>query len=371
MSSIGIIGGYGSVGIVVAENLLGNSDLNVLICGRNGTKAKTCAAKLGERASWDETDIYDSDSLNRLCQKCDIVINCSGPSSKIFDRVAEACLRNSRHYVDPAGDEPLLKHLSDRQDELKSKGLVFVLSAGTSPGLSEVFPLHEGRVFFDSVDSLEFYQGGVDRFTFNSAYDFVCGIRDGLSSSQVYYENGRRMTGNRSPKMNVILPDPAGKADLYPNFPLGLESVVEDLEVQSARGYSIFLSKDVPLTLISIFASRQYETEEEIKKSADMLVEAAEKGLNNINPFFMFHLILEGEKNGIKRKLVSTMTFDGGYRITGIIVAAAAQSVYEGNGAKGCFMLPDSVDLKKIMADLGKYNLVPVREMTDEETGSI
>ena len=133
----------------------------------------------------------------------------------------------------------------------------------------------------------------------------------------------------------------------------------------------LFCNKKIPLKLISILASRRYETEGEIKESTKLIVNAADEEMRDMPPFYMFHCIMEGKKDGCDRRLVSTMTFDSGYRITGIISAAAAAMILQGKGKNGCRMLSDGFETEEIMSVLKAQGIKPSRSITEKETGSL
>lgn len=187
---IGIVGGYGRVGLETARHLIKTTDYDIVIGGRSIRKADETATNLGARVSAQMVDIDDQSALDAFCRECGLVINCTGPSWRVLDRVAIAALRQGVHYVDPGGYDPLYNALTDNQEELKEKGLTFIMSAGLLPGLSGLFPAYVAQNRFDHVKYLEIYYIGRDRWTFNSAYDIASSLEDPDSRGMVYYKNG-------------------------------------------------------------------------------------------------------------------------------------------------------------------------------------
>lgn len=369
---VGIIGGYGRVGLESVKHLLDTTAYNIIIGGRNKRIGEATVESMGPKVSSQVVDVHNQHSLDSFCRRCDIVINCAGPSRCILDKVALSSLREGVHYVDAAGDDPLYDSLADKNEAIKQKGLTFVISAGMYPGLSGVFPAYVAASQFDSVDSFEIYfAGGGDTFTFSSAYDFVCSIQEGYSEGMAYYQNGQIKKKGIAP-MNVVLPPPIGKVDAYPLFTQELRRVVESCDIKSACAYTAPAGKSVISTLFYIQASEQYETEAQKERSANLLMKASEEDLKNKKPRSMFHLIMEGKKNGLHRKLISTMFFEeNGYKLTAIIGANAARLIIDGfTNGPGRFFLQEGININEFMGLLKQQDISPVQSLDHQNSES-
>ncbi|MDS0301462.1 saccharopine dehydrogenase NADP-binding domain-containing protein [Halogeometricum sp. S1BR25-6] len=86
-----IVGGYGSVGRTVAEELATAPDdpSAVIIAGRDGTKANAVASKFGDHVSGVAFDFQETDSYARVLEDLDQVVMCVDQSGTTF---VEACL---------------------------------------------------------------------------------------------------------------------------------------------------------------------------------------------------------------------------------------------------------------------------------------
>ncbi|WP_341720838.1 NAD(P)H-binding protein [Micromonospora sp. FIMYZ51] len=80
-------------------------------------------------------DIDDPATLHRFCDGCAVVVNCAGPAVRIGARVAAAATATGADYVDAAGDAALAEAVGEVCGDRRA-----VLSAGLSPGLSELLP---------------------------------------------------------------------------------------------------------------------------------------------------------------------------------------------------------------------------------------
>ena len=101
--TFGIVGGSGAAGKAAVSALHKSASGNLLIGGRDLSKAEAVAAQFDARVTAAELDVLDSASLERFCSECTVILNCSGPVCVLQDRVAQAAFRNRCLYVDPAG----------------------------------------------------------------------------------------------------------------------------------------------------------------------------------------------------------------------------------------------------------------------------
>lgn len=130
-----ILGGYGVFGGRLAELLANESELELLIVGRDAAKASRfceqhqAAARMTPLAA-------DRSDIAQVLQATtpDIVVDASGPFQEYGDacyEVVKACIRNSVHYLDLA-DAPDFVLGIDRFDEAAVEANVFVLSGLSS-----------------------------------------------------------------------------------------------------------------------------------------------------------------------------------------------------------------------------------------------
>ena len=367
---IGIVGGYGSVGLETAKSLLATTSYDVVVGGRNKEKNDAIVEKMGSKVSSRVVDVYDQHSLDNFCHDCDIVINCAGPSRRVVDRVALAAIRQKAHYVDPA-DASLYNALGDKKEEIKQKGLTFVISAGMNPGLSEILPIYLTKSHFDSVRSLEYYFASQGKVTFSSAYDIVCGIQTNDSVGMMYYENGQIKKSKSAPMKDVLLPAPIGKVSVCLIFTEEMRRVAESCNVSLARFYIAFIGKSTQAALFNIRLSKQCETEAQKEHFANLLVKAVEDDLKNKESCNMFHLIMKGKKDGLFKRLISTMSFENAYKLTGIVAANTARLIIDGfSNEPGCFLLHEGISVNEFMKLLKQQNISAVQSVDDQNSES-
>src|SRR5919108_349874 len=114
----------------------------------------------------------DDASLARFCDGCRVVLDCTGPSFRVLDRVARAALRAGADYVGAGGDEPAYEALA--RTRLRP-GRTAVVSAGMMPGLSGLLPRSLAAVadLDGAPEGLLAYAGGGSPITPPAAADHL------------------------------------------------------------------------------------------------------------------------------------------------------------------------------------------------------
>ncbi|SPE37400.1 Saccharopine dehydrogenase (fragment) [Candidatus Sulfopaludibacter sp. SbA6] len=158
--TFGIVGGYGATGRIVASELGKSTEAEILVGGRDLAKGKALAAEFDNRVSAAHVDILDAHSLDGFCRRCPIIVNCAGPVMVLQDRVAQAAFRGRCHYIDAAGMSLVRERMLGHSREIEDSGLSFVISAGWTPGLTELLPVYadaQARTRLDSIERMRVY----------------------------------------------------------------------------------------------------------------------------------------------------------------------------------------------------------------------
>src|SRR5690242_9502944 len=99
-----ILGAYGFFARIIAEKLAGAPGVELLLAGRDATKATALAYRLGLRAenarAIDATDSKLPSLLRKL--GVNVVIHTAGPFQGQKYQVAAACIQARAHYLDLA-----------------------------------------------------------------------------------------------------------------------------------------------------------------------------------------------------------------------------------------------------------------------------
>lgn len=179
-----ILGGYGLTGICLAKLLLQETDLRLVLAGRNLEKAQAAAGELnaafeGERVSARRVDASDPESLRQGFQEVDFVLVAS--STAVFVReVASAALEAGIDYLDIHYSNRKAPLLNPMAPEIEKAGRCFITEAGFHPGLPAALVRYIAPRF-DRLDSANIssvinQEGGLPMS--DSIYEFVEEIKD-------------------------------------------------------------------------------------------------------------------------------------------------------------------------------------------------
>jgi len=165
-----LLGSTGAVGRGCLDALTRSVDVSLVIAGRDEARLQTVASGDVEIA---RLDVTDATAVTAAVARCDVVINCAGPSQRFSAAVAEAAIAAGVPYVDPSGDQALLDRLA-----AAGTGVPVVLQAGVQPGLSGLLlrVLAEDRT--DNTDGVTAWCGGLQPLTPASVLEYLASLHD-------------------------------------------------------------------------------------------------------------------------------------------------------------------------------------------------
>ena len=134
-----LLGGYGNTGKLIARLLLQESDVQLVIAGRNRAKADSMAEELnraftGERVTGIALDAGDPTGLRHAFQKVDLVIVASS-TSRYVREVCEAALECGIDYLDIQYSTKKIAVLKSLSSQIAEAGCCFITDGGFHPGL--------------------------------------------------------------------------------------------------------------------------------------------------------------------------------------------------------------------------------------------
>lgn len=135
-----ILGGYGNAGRPIADLLLKESDVNVIIAGRNLALAQDEADKLNAahgkgRASARQVDASSSESLKQGFKDIDMVVVASSTNAYTY-QVLDAALNANIDYFDiQVDDSTRTKAIDSLKSRTSTSTRCFVTEGGFHPGI--------------------------------------------------------------------------------------------------------------------------------------------------------------------------------------------------------------------------------------------
>ncbi|MGW8437377.1 saccharopine dehydrogenase NADP-binding domain-containing protein, partial [Nocardiopsis sp. NPDC055879] len=178
---IGVVGASGAVGRHAAHALRSLGHGRLVLGARRTDPLNTLAEELGGPVEVVPVDVDSAESLEAFCHRCDVVLNCAGPSYRILDRVAVAALATGADYVDVTGDTPVHDRLAGSPAAGEHRVL---LSAGTLPGLSALLPRWFARGH--GLREMTVHAGGLERCTGAAAGDLLLSLPGASASEAVF-----------------------------------------------------------------------------------------------------------------------------------------------------------------------------------------
>lgn len=146
-----IVGGYGAVGAVIAAALMPDFAAQIIIAGRNETRAKEFASTLSPKVRWRAVDITRDQNYQAFFADVQCVVACLDVPDIEFVR---QCLQRGIDYVDISADYHILSAIASLDEIARQAGTTAVLSVGLVPGLSNLLARHS-LGFVERIDHFD------------------------------------------------------------------------------------------------------------------------------------------------------------------------------------------------------------------------
>jgi saccharopine dehydrogenase (NAD+, L-lysine forming) len=134
-----IIGGYGNVGRIIANELGKRFPGQVIVAGRNYQRAKEFSLELGQQVIPMALDISRISAHEKFLDDVGIVMMCLDLESIEFVRL---CIQRGIHYVDISASYSILSQIESLNKEAEEARATVVLSVGLAPGLTNLLTKH-------------------------------------------------------------------------------------------------------------------------------------------------------------------------------------------------------------------------------------
>lgn len=220
---IGIIGGYGDIGLETASCLKDMKDVTLRLGGRNPDKLDDRVREAFRDHEIRRVDGTDDSSLTPFLKDCQLIINASGMKKAAEKRLARRVAEAGIHYITASGTASL--------EEIETAGSCLIYKAGSLPGLSGVLPRWLGKGL-ETVESLRFYYGALDLFTPAAARDYLEGLFDEGKESMLVYRDGRLLPYRGASRLR--LPFARNELELFPYYDEEARWLAKELAVREA-----------------------------------------------------------------------------------------------------------------------------------------
>ena len=127
MKKILVYGSYGYTGELIVEHAV-REGLQLILAGRDEKRLRAQAEK--HKMDYRAFAVEDKARLDAALQEVDAVLHCAGPFVLTFRAMAEACIRNKKHYVDISGEIEAFEALALMDEDAKHAGIMLLPGAG-------------------------------------------------------------------------------------------------------------------------------------------------------------------------------------------------------------------------------------------------
>lgn len=157
-----VLGGCGDMGQGVVEDLIHQTDAEVVIADYRVEAAKEYAARLGDRATGVFVDANDPALLVSVLKGADAAVGAIGPFYRYAPKMAAAAIKAGVNYVDICDDYGPIEELFQMHEAARAGGVTVITGLGWTPGITNLM-CRLGASSLDSVDEIKIsWAGGAE-----------------------------------------------------------------------------------------------------------------------------------------------------------------------------------------------------------------
>ncbi|MFW5862106.1 MAG: saccharopine dehydrogenase NADP-binding domain-containing protein [Spirochaetota bacterium] len=158
MAKVTVLGGCGAVGSVAVRTLVTHPEFSeVVIADYNMEKAEKMAADLGKGTTAAFFDAHDADSIRKVVQGSNVVLNCVGPFYSTVKTILEVVLDEKIDYVDVCDDVDVTLDILEWDSIAKEKGVRALIGMGSSPGVTNILARLAADSLLDEVEAIDIF----------------------------------------------------------------------------------------------------------------------------------------------------------------------------------------------------------------------
>ncbi len=342
---IGVVGASGAVGRHAADALRSLGRGRLVLGARRTEPLTALAAELGGPVEAIPVDVDSPKSLEAFCHRCDVVLNCAGPSYRILDRVAVAALATGADYVDVTGDSPVYERLAGSPSVESHRVL---LSAGVLPGLSALLPRWFARRH--GLREMTVHAGGLERCTGAAAADLLLSLPGADAVEAVFghplsaWRDGAVVEGALRAQEGARVPHFPGTVFVQPFLTGEARRLADALGLHRLDWFNVHPGERTRTVLTAAVGRTDHgpETAERLRRAADLDL------VGNTPYYQLVYSLVDGA--GAPHTLLARFT--DSYRMTGRVGAATTVAVARGEAPVGVHHAADVLDPESMVAAL-------------------
>ncbi len=360
-----ILGGYGNAGRLIAELLLSETDLKIVLAGRSQEKANKYASMLndkfpGSRVSAIKLDAANSASLTHAFRQVDFVVVASSTIDYV-QNIATAAIEAKIDYLDTQLSTITKSNaLQSLRNRMEQTGCCFITDGGFHPGVPGALVRYADS-FFDQVDeaivaSLIKVNWAALSFSESTALEMV---EEFKNYRPVAFQNGQWKPDGWKDYKTFDFGPLFGKKYCVPMMMEEMRELPEKITSLKQTGFFVvgfnwltdYFIIPLMMTALKIAPTAA------IKPSAKLFAWSLKKFSK---PPFRTILLLEasGMKNKHTKKMRITLSHEDGYFLTAVpVVACLLQYLSQSHRKSGLWFQANFVEPNKFFEDIKRLGI--------------
>jgi len=351
MSKILILGGYGYTGKFLAKHLLAQTNVEIIISGRNLDKAKSFADELNNsRVTVRQADASNFDSLLQALQDVTLCL-VAAPTTHHAETVVRACIEARVDYLDVQFSSKKLKALYAAEEKIKEAGLCFVTEAGYHPGLPAAMIRYAVTKLDEIESALTAGYLSINNIPYTEAVDEL--MEGFLEYQAQVYKHGAWTKPASWDSRSFNFGEDVGKRTCYSMFFEELQDIPKMFPTLKETGFYISGSNwlaDLVITPI-VFVGLKLAPKRGIRPLGKLMWWAMGKS----EPPYMVALKVEakGRLNGRQAEVHVRIAHPDGYELTAIPVVAYLLQYLDGTArCAGVHMMGHIAEPVRLFKDM-------------------
>lgn len=339
---IGVLGLGGTIG-KYAYQVLNNSYSKVYGGQRHIPEDEDIKIK------WKMVDAFCLEDIKEFGIKCNVLLNCAGPSYFISDNIAKTIMSLDIPYIDVFG-----ANIFDKKQYYNNQQ--YIIGAGSFPGFSGIVVKYLIENYFDKVDQVEVYYGTNEKISKTAAVDFILSTKLGFTMPGMEICEGEIIRSNQGTMKRWLFP--GTQKEFYVQKCLNQEfiDISSKYGIKNMCWYNIVPSYKAMVELSSI--NQELISDNWISKLSVVAEKMSDMYKTVISDACWNCQITEisGTIGGKSIKKRHIFYIESGNLVTGVVAGLASNLASEPRIRRGVQWAYDIIKYEDVIEELKKYS---------------
>jgi short subunit dehydrogenase-like uncharacterized protein len=313
-----LYGAYGYTGELVARRAI-ERGLSPVLAGRGSEPLARVARELG--CDWRAFPLTDGESLRRGIAGAAAVLHCAGPFAGTARAMAEACIDERVHYVDIAGEVPVLEMLATMGPAAGAAGVMLLPGAGFDVVPTDCLAAHLARRL-PGARSLVLAIGGFEQMSRGTARTVLEQAGGGWAPAPPGASAIRTFDLGRGPVTAIAVPFPD-------TFTAPRSTGIPDVTVYLAAGAGVRAFRRAAPYLAPLLASRT------VREAAASVLTGGERGPGPEERAARGTVVYGEVTDAAGRRVAALQRHPHAYVVTALAMVEIAERVLRGEVKPG------------------------------------